>query len=195
MKPFERGYLDPAQTERTKKACLDRWIEGKALEREQWPVQTVVEAIAAIDQYFADMMRDEMIWMNDVYQVNIRQPSKELLHLSIKRIDKKPIHDWRDIQQIKNELVGPENEGIELYPAESRRIDTANQFHIFCAIDTTFRFPIGFDGGRHVHDESIAGSVNRPLDDGAEWPWCDACKSYHHPKNLTCFKLTRKEKA
>jgi hypothetical protein len=22
-----------------------------------------------------------------------------------------------------------------------------------------------------------------------EWPWCDACKSYHHPQNTTCKKL------
>lgn len=21
-----------------------------------------------------------------------------------------------------------------------------------------------------------------------DWPWCEACKSYHHPNNPTCFK-------
>jgi hypothetical protein len=41
----------------------------------------------------------------------------------------------------------------------------------------------------------LAGSVNElgrllpaSSDDGS-WPWCDACQSYHHPKNPTCFKL------
>ena len=171
MKPFERGYLDPAQTERTKKACLDRWIEGKALEREQWPVATIVEAMAAIDQYFADMLRDEMIWINDVYQVNVRiiknehSPMPTMFHLSIKRIDRGIIHDWRDLQAIKNEIVGPDFEAVELYPAESRRIDTANQYHLFGVYKKSFRFPFGFDGGRHVQDESIAGSVNRSLEE------------------------------
>lgn len=23
-----------------------------------------------------------------------------------------------------------------------------------------------------------------------DWPWCEDCQSYHHPKNPTCFKLT-----
>lgn len=23
------------------------------------------------------------------------------------------------------------------------------------------------------------------------WPWCEACRSWHHPDNPTCFKLTR----
>jgi hypothetical protein len=26
-----------------------------------------------------------------------------------------------------------------------------------------------------------------------EWPWCDACRSYHHPKNLTCNRLHKPE--
>jgi hypothetical protein len=37
------------------------------------------------------------------------------------------VHDWRDLQRIKNQLVGPECEAVELYPAESRKVDTANQ--------------------------------------------------------------------
>lgn len=24
------------------------------------------------------------------------------------------------------------------------------------------------------------------LADETEWPWCESCKSYHHPKNVTC---------
>ena len=47
MKPFERGFLDVGQTAKTKAAVLQRWIEGKALERAQWPVSTVIEAMAA----------------------------------------------------------------------------------------------------------------------------------------------------
>jgi hypothetical protein len=71
-----------------------------------------------------DRLISEEIWKNDEYQVNINKNSEHrfsddtvVWHLSIKRIDKKPIHDWRDLQAIKTALVGPEFEAIELYPA------------------------------------------------------------------------------
>ena len=40
-------------------------------------------------------------------------------YLSIKRIDKGICNDWRDFQQIKNELVGEDIEALQIYPAES----------------------------------------------------------------------------
>jgi hypothetical protein len=51
--------------------------------------------------------------------------------LAIQRRDGEPIHDWRDLQAIKNQLVGPQYEAFELYPAEDRVVDTQNQFHLF----------------------------------------------------------------
>jgi len=53
-----------------------------------------------------------------------------MLHLSIKRLDKHPVRDWRHFQRIKNELIGEENEAVELYPAQSRLVDTTNQYHL-----------------------------------------------------------------
>ena len=41
------------------------------------------------------------------------------------------VQDWRHFQQIKNELAGPEREAVELYPAESRKIDTSNKWHLW----------------------------------------------------------------
>lgn len=77
-----------------------------------------------------------------------------LVHLSIKRIDQAPVHDWRDLQRIKDELIGPECEAVELYPANSRLlVDTSNQFHLWCSRDASFRFPFGF-GDRLVTDDS-----------------------------------------
>jgi hypothetical protein len=90
-------------------------------------------------------MARQKIWMNDTYQVNIMELPGDRLHLSIKRRDKLPIHDWRDLQRIKNELVGPENEAVELYPAESRLVDAANQYHLWASKDPTFRFPLGYN--------------------------------------------------
>ena len=53
-------------------------------------------------------------------------------YLSIKRLDREPINDWRAMQKIKNAIVGKEWEAVEIYPAESRLVDTANQYHLFC---------------------------------------------------------------
>jgi hypothetical protein len=74
-------------------------------------------------------------------------------HLSIKRHDREPIRDWRVMQALKTAVVGPDHEGIELYPAESRVVDTANQYHIwvFATPDGgPFCLPIGFSKGLRV---------------------------------------------
>jgi hypothetical protein len=98
---------------------------------------------AQIEKSVLDTL-DDVVFINDVYQVNIRVEKKtyhgcSVVWLSIKRRDKEPCHDWRDFQEIKNQLVGPECEGIELYPAESRVVDTANQYHIWVIADEKFR--------------------------------------------------------
>ncbi len=88
-----------------------------------------------------------------------------LLHLSIKKRTKGVMHDWRHLQRIKNELVGPEYEGVELYPAESRLVDTANQYHLWVMKDSTFRWPFGYKE-RLVISESTDGAKQRAITDG-----------------------------
>lgn len=111
-----------------------------------------------------DVHRAVTCWVNDRYTVyrSRLQPIPDappIVHLSIKRHDKKPVHDWRHLQQqIKNELVGRECEGVELYPAESRLVDEANQFHLFVVEDPTFRWPFG-DRERQVGTPDQAAAV------------------------------------
>lgn len=93
-------------------------------------------------------------WINDLYQVSKQYHNQALVHLSIRRRDGAAcIRDWRHFQLIKNQLVGEECEGIELYPAESRLVDSSNKYHIWCIADPSFRFPIGFPE-RDVRDEN-----------------------------------------
>lgn len=98
-------------------------------------------------------------WVNDLYQVCVCHfPDSKIVQLNIRRRDGAPcIRDWRHFQQIKNELVGEDCEGIEIYPAESRKVDTSNKYHIWCIKDPTFRFPFGF-GDRAV----VENEVKRP---------------------------------
>jgi hypothetical protein len=65
--------------------------------------------------------------------------------------DGEPRHDWREFQRIKNDIVGPEWEAVELYPAESRLLDPSNYYMLWC----WQRIPIGKDTGR-----VIAGPVD-----------------------------------
>ena len=105
-------------------------------------------------------------WINDIYEVWVyRKKNADFLvhnpmykgkctYISIKRKDKKALHDWRHFQQIKNELVGKEVEGIEMYPAESRLHDTANQFHIFCLPQgTSIKFGWHFRSVNYEHQD------------------------------------------
>lgn len=110
----------------------------------------------------------QTILKSSEYQVAIRKfenPSlgATMVHMSVKRIDKQPIHDWRALQAVKNVVLGEECEAIEIYPAESRLVDGANQYHLWGFDDPEARIPIGFDT-RLVDVESIGGSVQRPFE-------------------------------
>ena len=128
-----------------------------------------------------ESMKGASVWLNDTYEVEIRphRPDPEwpaMLHLSIKRIDKEWIHDWRELQEIKNQLVGPENEAVELYPAESRVIDGANQYHLWVMKNPKVRLPFGMapdkDGPARATPEQAAemGAKQRPFGKGVEKP-------------------------
>ena len=121
-------------------------------------------------QYYNEMYNCE-VWKNDLYEVRVFRGSNAdwLVHeklwqgsmdyLSIKRIDKKAIHDWRHLQLIKNELVSEHREAIELYPKESRLMDTANQYHLF-VFPKDYTIPLGWVK-RNVKYESHEGGLNK----------------------------------
>ena len=83
--------------------------------------------------------------------------------LSIRRQDNTPIMDWRDLQWIKNQVLGPEAECVQLFPAESRLCDTANQFYLFHFPERNEgRFPFGFQVRLVNESLSISFSSRRP---------------------------------
>ena len=127
-------------------------------------------------QLLAAEIAKEEIWVNEKYQVaahGFEHPDLGLcLQINIRRRDGGVIfRDWRDFQQIKNQLAGPESEGLEIYPAESRKVDTSNKYHIWCVLndpaqpDKSKRIPFGWYD-RDVLDQSdtdLAGTRQRPL--------------------------------
>jgi hypothetical protein len=108
------------------------------------------------------------VFANETYYIQMRNAAP-FIHLNIARCDGEPCTSWRDFQEIKNELVGPENEGVELFPAESRLVDTANQYHLWVMADPGYRFPFGYHR-RLVFEEPPAfpgqatdGMAQKPL--------------------------------
>ena len=63
---------------------------------------------------------------SDIYYVDAVRHLGDILQIMIRRHDWQPMLDWRDKQEIKNQIAGPESEAIELYPSESRVYDYAN---------------------------------------------------------------------
>ena len=81
---------------------------------------------------------------NDLYFVQVF-PKPPFFQLNIRRRDGEECKDWRHFQQIKNEILGPQYEAVELFPAEDRLIDTGNEYHLWAYADPQHRFPFGFD--------------------------------------------------
>lgn len=51
-------------------------------------------------------------------------------HLWVRRHDEQPV-TWREMQRVKNQLVGPERVGVEVYPAVSDLVNAANMYHLW----------------------------------------------------------------
>lgn len=100
------------------------------------------------------------VFENNLYHVELTHQAP-FIHLSIIRLDGGSCNEWRHLQQIKNELVGPECEGVELFPAENRLVDTTNEYHLWVHADPNYRFPFGFTQ-RFVLDKPVMGQRLAP---------------------------------
>jgi hypothetical protein len=162
LKKFQKVEMPREEILKSAEALVERWKRGDI----QIPVSNENAARAYLQELsLRDSRNFYECYINNLYQVAVydrENPEVDMVHLSIKRRDRETMHDWRDLQEIKNMLVGPENEAVEIYPAESRRVDAANQYHLWVFKDTKFRLPFGFNS-RFVTSEAIQGGLQRPL--------------------------------
>lgn len=80
--------------------------------------------------------------------------------LQICRADGGSVFDWRDLQQIKNLVVGATWEAVEVFPAEERLKDPSNARYLWAC---SSGFPFGLPGGRVVLDAHEAAAPQRPF--------------------------------
>ena len=121
-----------------------------------------------------DVDPPDLLLINSRYQVAVYvrgnlEPFGPIVHLSFKVHDRQAHHDWRDIQRLKNEICGDECDAVEIYPAESKLVDGANQYHLF--VFGTYKIPFGFQE-RLVSDEGWEKSQQRPWPEGERPPDC-----------------------
>jgi hypothetical protein len=141
----------------TKVCFKEKWS------REEWYRLIQVDGGETADEMYDDFALMEH-WVSDDYWVmldkQVQLPSAPktfqdypLWHLMITRHDKTPCHDWQVFQTIKNEIVGPQYEAVEIYPAQSRLMDRENKYHLWILgpkdnEDVPPRFKIGSKSGK-----------------------------------------------
>lgn len=111
--------------------------------------QFQVDMPSALDMVWQVM--SESVYSNGEYIVNVSQPMDsgvegwpQVIHVAVRRVDTEPVRSWDVLQAIKNRFVGEENEAVEVFPAEARLVNMANQSHLWAFVDPEFRLPFGW---------------------------------------------------
>ena len=116
------------------------------------------------DSQIDDLMNDET-WGNDRYTVTVHFLDGDrdgFVELTIHNHRRTTHIPWRHLQQIKNEVLGADREAVQLFPAEDRLVDTANENWLYAypvgkAPMRNRRTKVGMDHGRNVGYEMPDG--------------------------------------
>jgi len=126
----------------------------------------VAAVLSAVDEIWLGGWSD-----GNQYVVTVRRHPVlgHVMCLSVRRTDRKAVHDWRDKQRIKNEIAGEDVDAFELYPMKKRTVDQANQYWLWC-MPPGQEMPAGFDERIVVgeNDPRFPMSRQRPFRDKAE---------------------------
>lgn len=126
---------------RQQKREMMRIIEKK---RSQWrvqgwqPMKFIRKEIDPVEPE-----RDQAIFQNNLYRAVVRRMSNGMIHISFRNMENSTEIPWKHKQQIKNDICGKEREAIELFPAMSRIVDAANQYHLW-VYPEGYIIPTGF---------------------------------------------------
>ena len=131
----------------------------------------------------ADLDNDAAIsWVNSRYLVSLYPPEvnstlegwPKVVHLSFKHHANVAITDFRDMQAIKNELVGKQSFCVQIFPPEEHLVDGANQYHLWCLVPDSWpevsedeewpALPLGFTE-RMVNDSPLGGGRQRTFEE------------------------------
>jgi len=105
-----------------------------------------------------DALMPDETWGNDRYTVNVHLLDADrdgFVELAVHNHRRTPHVPWRHLQQIKDEVMGADREAVQLFPAQGRLVDTANEYWL--QVYPTGKAPmrrrgvkLGMDHGRNV---------------------------------------------
>jgi hypothetical protein len=72
-------------------------------------------------------------------------------------------HSWQDMQRIKNDVLGEQWAGVEVYPPQRLVVDKANFYHLWC---TPRKLRIGWDDGGEYTVERTFYTSKEDREDG-----------------------------
>ena len=144
--PLERNYVKKMY-KNSKKSYLEAGLK-------EYPSMNQIKRML-------QCVNEDEIWRNTLYEAHVRCMDIEggFYHISLKNNERTTDISWQHKQWIKNDILGNEYEGVELFPAESRMVNTANQYHLWCAPKGIFG--MGWHGKRLV-------SSNNPIENGKQ---------------------------
>lgn len=125
----------------------ERQLPGHVSDPAQYMAKFKVSLEVAVGM--AAQASSERLFVSDTYQVTMSAPHQTraagwppMIHLSVIRRDGGHV-SWDDLQTIKNMLIGPEAEAIEIFPAESRLVNMGENRHLWVFAEE-FTIPIGW---------------------------------------------------
>jgi hypothetical protein len=146
-----------ASAERPPHFNRKQWRELLACEREafstgRWPPWITREAPKGLMR-LGWATEVTSVVQNGLYVVLIRPVDApqigSLIHLAI-RTPSNLEPPWRDLQRIKNELVGPERFAVQVCPPEAHLVDGADMYHLWV-------FPEGYVAAFGLHVDDLKG--------------------------------------
>jgi hypothetical protein len=112
-----------------------------------------------------DALMPDETWGNDRYTVNVHFLDGDrdgFVEVGVHNHNRTPHVPWRHLQQIKNEVMGADREAVQLFPADDRLVDTANEFWLYVypvgkAPMRKREVRLGMDHGRNVAYDAPEG--------------------------------------
>lgn len=92
------------------------------------------------------LVQFDAAYNNLVLSVQVSTEASEwgdIVHLWIRRHDGQA-PTWRQLQRVKNSIVGSDRTAVEVYPATEDLVDVANMYHLW-VLPAGFRLPFGLN--------------------------------------------------
>ncbi len=125
-----------------------------------WEWKTTEIDLNNIDFAMLDGVESVSQCVNDYYTVIVCRFVDKSARLTI--LDDDMRHNWGHYQRIKDELLGINWEGVELYTARYRLVDLINAYHIWCRPTP---FAIGWDNTATYSANGACFTGAIPIDD------------------------------